>query len=402
MDMGEILGLGVTHYPPLVGMDDRMAEILQSSYGARGCRRRRRIRRPGPPRGVRSGMRTGTPGRAREHRRRHRAALAEVRDVLDAFAPGLIVVWGDDQYENFREDGVPPFCVFALDEVETRPHEPRGFYDAPDWDFPSGAVADAGAALLLARSRGRADARPARQRRHRRHGRASARSLHGSRHRAAAGPGSGGRRVRAADALRPVLWGGDRHQRRRNADRRSALRCILRHHGETRRGHLRPCAAPGGPRSAYRSADAGGADRLPLRDGLRDRLVDHRRHVRPPSRSAHRLQPWRARLRAGIAAAYAGMARIARIGGHHGIIAARAGPPALLRHPRLRPADARLPHRALRRHPALHRHRSSLPDEEKDPVWAIDALGLDAAERNLLLSDNAARLLGQGAAAPNV
>lgn len=48
---------------------------------------------------------------------------------------------GDDQYENFREDGVPPFCVFALDAVECRPHAPRGIFDGTNvWDEPVDTV----------------------------------------------------------------------------------------------------------------------------------------------------------------------------------------------------------------------------------------------------------------------
>jgi hypothetical protein len=40
-----------------------------------------------------------------------------VRAALDSFSPDFILVWGDDQYEDFREDGVAPRCVFALDAV---------------------------------------------------------------------------------------------------------------------------------------------------------------------------------------------------------------------------------------------------------------------------------------------
>jgi len=32
-----------------------------------------------------------------------------------------VLIWGDDQYENFREDGVPSFCIFALDAIDSRP-----------------------------------------------------------------------------------------------------------------------------------------------------------------------------------------------------------------------------------------------------------------------------------------
>ena len=62
--------------------------------------------------------------------RGHRADLLtwfrKTRQVLDDFAPDFIVIWGDDQYENFREDGVPSFCVFALDSVDSRPYARAG------------------------------------------------------------------------------------------------------------------------------------------------------------------------------------------------------------------------------------------------------------------------------------
>lgn len=44
----------------------------------------------------------------------HRAARA----ALDAFNPEVVVMFGDDQYENFKEDCLLPFCIFAIDEVE--------------------------------------------------------------------------------------------------------------------------------------------------------------------------------------------------------------------------------------------------------------------------------------------
>ena len=34
------------------------------------------------------------------------------------FQPDFILIWGDDQYENFREDLVPPYCVYAYDSFE--------------------------------------------------------------------------------------------------------------------------------------------------------------------------------------------------------------------------------------------------------------------------------------------
>src|SRR5205814_928652 len=49
---------------------------------------------------------------------------------------------GDDQYENFREEIIPPFCVFILDEIESRPHA-RGRIGAPTpnvWGEPDDKV----------------------------------------------------------------------------------------------------------------------------------------------------------------------------------------------------------------------------------------------------------------------
>jgi hypothetical protein len=47
--------------------------------------------------------------------------IRRVRAALDAFAPDVVVMWGDDQFENFREDGVPAFCVYAYPTLEVRP-----------------------------------------------------------------------------------------------------------------------------------------------------------------------------------------------------------------------------------------------------------------------------------------
>ena len=50
---------------------------------------------------------------ARHHREALVAGFRNARRVLDEFSPDLVVMWGDDQYENFKEDIIPPFCVLA-------------------------------------------------------------------------------------------------------------------------------------------------------------------------------------------------------------------------------------------------------------------------------------------------
>ena len=38
------------------------------------------------------------------------------RRMIDEFEPNFIVLIADDQYENFKEDIIPPFCVYGLDD----------------------------------------------------------------------------------------------------------------------------------------------------------------------------------------------------------------------------------------------------------------------------------------------
>ena len=53
---------------------------------------------------------------------RHRAELVgwldKTRAALDAFKPDFVLMWGDDQYENFKEDVVPPYCISAYERFK--------------------------------------------------------------------------------------------------------------------------------------------------------------------------------------------------------------------------------------------------------------------------------------------
>lgn len=52
---------------------------------------------------------------ARAHRDEAIKGCRLARAIIDEFAPDVIVIFADDQYENFREDVLPPFCVYAAD-----------------------------------------------------------------------------------------------------------------------------------------------------------------------------------------------------------------------------------------------------------------------------------------------
>lgn len=114
--MGEILALGISHYPPLCGPDERMAYILQRML--QNPRLPAALRDPsGWPEPMRAewGNDAGAASAAR-HRAELVAAMMRTRAALEAFKPDFVVIWGDDQYENFKEDVVPPYCVNAYED----------------------------------------------------------------------------------------------------------------------------------------------------------------------------------------------------------------------------------------------------------------------------------------------
>jgi hypothetical protein len=120
--MGEILGLGISHWPRLGQKNEELAIWL-----------RRTLKDPDIPDSWKDPA--NWPARMREewsdddgvsHAQEHRDSMAsglrEVRKALDKFKPDAIVVWGDDQYENFREDIIPAFSVLAYqDDLECKP-----------------------------------------------------------------------------------------------------------------------------------------------------------------------------------------------------------------------------------------------------------------------------------------
>lgn len=119
--MAEILGLGITHYPPLCLPDAEMAGILRWTLADPAIPAEAKDPRSWPPAmAAEWGDDFGARAAAA-----HRAALVEglrqVRARLDAFRPDVVLIWGDDQYENFREDIIPPFAVCAYDDLELRP-----------------------------------------------------------------------------------------------------------------------------------------------------------------------------------------------------------------------------------------------------------------------------------------
>jgi hypothetical protein len=119
--MAEILGLGLSHYPPFSGLDDSMAEILRWTLEDPDIPEAEKDPANWPPlmREEWSDDRGGAA--AARHRAAMIAGFERTRQMLDDFAPDALVVWGDDQYENFREDVVPAYSVQCYGDMELRP-----------------------------------------------------------------------------------------------------------------------------------------------------------------------------------------------------------------------------------------------------------------------------------------
>jgi hypothetical protein len=119
--VGELLGVGLTHYPPLLGVDEDMSWVLRWT-----------LEDPDIPDSAKAVAGWPAPMRAEwgddrglaaagAHRVALMAGFDRVHQAMDDFGPDVVIVFGDDQYENFREDLIPPFAVLAYDDMDVQP-----------------------------------------------------------------------------------------------------------------------------------------------------------------------------------------------------------------------------------------------------------------------------------------
>lgn len=148
--MNTVLGIGISHYPPLMGRDRDMGENFTWALSDPCLPAERRNTAAWPIM-----MRTEW---AEDHGQaaaaRHRATLVEhlrhCRQALDAFAPDIVIVLCDDQYE-LAGQAAPTFQVMAFERHTAYPFlaEDGSARDnpwgrPPNWAVPiSGAVHDA-------------------------------------------------------------------------------------------------------------------------------------------------------------------------------------------------------------------------------------------------------------------
>jgi hypothetical protein len=140
--MGDILGIGLTHYPPFMAPDEDRLIPLRLTL-ARDERVPAEMKDPAnwpEPMRAEYGTDEGYTA-AVQHRERLLTGFRKLRAEIDAFAPDLVLIWGDDQYENFKEDIIPPFCVLAYEEMACRPFTLHGGgYRRNAWQEPADKI----------------------------------------------------------------------------------------------------------------------------------------------------------------------------------------------------------------------------------------------------------------------
>ena len=123
--MAEVQLLGMTHYPPFGWTNDSMAGVMRLILSDPGIPQEQKDSKNWP-----EAMRAewgDDEGResAPLHRAELVAGLDQIREEIESFNPDLILVWGDDQYENFKEDLIPPFSVLAYPDRIVHPYQSK-------------------------------------------------------------------------------------------------------------------------------------------------------------------------------------------------------------------------------------------------------------------------------------
>jgi hypothetical protein len=122
--MGEILGIGMSHFPG-----------MRAPAGS-GTNLSRTLQRPDIPASYKDPknwpaemQKQWSNDEGMAHSLAHREEFVKqckiAREALDRFNPDFVLCWGDDQYENFKEDIIPSFCVLAYDDMEVHPYHPE-------------------------------------------------------------------------------------------------------------------------------------------------------------------------------------------------------------------------------------------------------------------------------------
>ena len=136
--MAEVLGVGLTHYPLFAGADSHMANLLKSTLKDPDIPSELKDPSAWRPLAQEEWGADGGVAAAAVHRARLLDDLDKCRDAIDEFEPDVLMVWGDDQYENFREEVIPSFCILAYTDTVMEPFGVLDMLEVPNvWGMPN-------------------------------------------------------------------------------------------------------------------------------------------------------------------------------------------------------------------------------------------------------------------------
>jgi hypothetical protein len=109
--VGDILGFGISHYPAFSANDDQMSFLFKFALADPDVPAS--VKDPATwPEQMRAAYADDNgAAAASRHREDMLVGLRRARTALDEFKPDFVIIWGDDQYENFQEDVIPAFTV---------------------------------------------------------------------------------------------------------------------------------------------------------------------------------------------------------------------------------------------------------------------------------------------------
>src|SRR5262249_41342349 len=127
--MAEILGLGVTHWPTLCLPNEGLTGVFKTTLRAPNVEAARKDPASWPAELIAELGNDEGLGAANRCGERFGNDFRAIRKILDDFNPDFVVVFGDDQYENFKEDIVPAFCTLGYDDA----------FDLQPWAIANGS-----------------------------------------------------------------------------------------------------------------------------------------------------------------------------------------------------------------------------------------------------------------------
>ncbi|MFB3119499.1 MAG: hypothetical protein ACE1Y2_03105, partial [Stenotrophomonas maltophilia] len=117
--MAEILGLGCSHGPIILNPAENWANSRERVYA-------RVPNYEKPPQLVAELGDDNGLTQDRQDQQRVVDSFKVLHDRLHEFNPDVLMIIGDDQAENFKQENLPPFCIYTGSQVEGYPFQRPG------------------------------------------------------------------------------------------------------------------------------------------------------------------------------------------------------------------------------------------------------------------------------------